>query len=205
MADYTGNCFVGLMRRLPGIHVPAVEVSTAREHLLVNTLMGLRIGGFDEDFKRFILPMTMIGVATGVIQAEYLAVYQLLKPAPDMVLLDALEAIDEDARNPAEVNVWQYLIAFATSAKQSSYRSLTSATLGFVRGIDGMIRTVSGTMRGDGLFFTSVMSEEEPSQERSLGDRLLGHTPPQREFSEFFEPQSYAPFQQMEAPSVRVS
>lgn len=204
MTECVDGSFIGLMKRVPGIYVPAVEVSTAREHLAISMLMGLKISGFDEDFRRFILPMTMMGVATGVIHAECLAVYQLLEPALDTTLLEALEVIDEEARNPAEVNIWKYLIALAVSTKQVGHRSLTSATLGFIRGIDGMVRTVSGAMRGEGLFFSAVLPEEEPHQERSPGERLLGHAPPQNEIESFLSLLNYAPPQQREVPSVLV-
>jgi hypothetical protein len=204
MADCADSRFVGLLKRLKGINVPTMKFSTAREHFFTNTLTRLKISGFDEDFRRFIWPMVMEGGA-GVIQEEYLAVYQLLKSAPDQTLLKALEAIDEEAGHPIEVNVWQYLFALATvPTKQARHHSLVSATLGFIRGIDGMARMVSGTMREDGLFFSTVLPEEEPNQERSPGNRLLGHAPPQLEFVELLSLLSHAPTQPREVPSVLV-
>lgn len=200
-----GQQHIGLLKRLPGIYVPAVEISVDRGHLVINTLMGLEISGFDEDFRRFIWPMIMEGGVVEVIRAECLAVYQLLKPAPDPTLLEALEAIDEEARNH-EISVWQYLSALAMSTKQTSHRLLTSATLGFIRGIDGLARMVSGTMRDEGLFFTAVLpgQEEESNQERSPGDRLLCHAPAQQEMAAFLSLLSLAPPQQREGSLVRV-
>lgn len=200
-----GQQCIGLLKRLPGIYVPAVEISVDRGRLVINTLMGLEITGFDADFKRFIWPMAMMGIATGVIQAECLAVYQLLKSAPDPTLLEALEIIDEEPGN-REINIWQYLSALAVSTKQAGHRSLSGATLGFIRGVDGLVRTVSGVTHDKGLFFTAVLpepEEEEPSQERSPGDRLLCHAPAQQEMMPFLSLLSYAP-QQRREPSVRV-
>lgn len=203
MTTHIDTRFLGLMKRMPGIYVPSIEVSMARERLVTNTPTRLKISGFDENFKRFIWPM--VAVETVDIQAEYLAVYKLLAPVSNSVLLEALEATDEEAKNPAELNLWQYLFALAISAKQAGYRSLTSATLGFIRGIDGMVRMVSGTMRDEGLFFAAVLPEEESAdQEWSPGDRVLGYAPRQQEMAPFLSLLSFAPPQQREAPSVHV-
>lgn len=205
MTECVDRRFIGLMKRVPGINVPAMEVSTTRGHLITNTLTRLRISGFDENFKRFIWPMVM--VETGVkVEAECLAVYKLLAPAPCSVLLEALEAIDEES-DLVELNIWQYLSALVEeSTKQASeYLTSKNAPLSFIRGIDGMVRMVRGAMfGGDGLFFSANLPEEL-TEERLPGEYLLSHAPPQLEMLPFLSSLLYVPHQQMrEAPSVRV-
>lgn len=204
MTECVDRRFTGLMKRVPGINVPAMEVSTTSGHLFTNTLTRLRISGFDENFKRFIWPMVM--VETGVkVEAECLAVYKLLALAPCSVLLEALEAIDEES-DLAELNIWQYLSALTESTKQASeYLTSKNAPLSFIRGIDGMVRMVRGAMfGGDGLFFSANLPEEL-TEERLPGEYLLSHAPPQLEMLPFLSSLLYVPHQQMrEAPSVRV-
>lgn len=194
--------FLGLMKRVRGIYVPTMEVSTARERLVTNPLRKI---GFDDNFKRFIWPMT--AVETRDIPAECLAVYKLLAPAPCSVLLEALEAIDEES-DLAELNIWQYLSALVeVSTKQASeYLTSKNAPLSFIRGIDGMVRMVRGAMfGGDGLFFSANLPEEL-TEERLPGEYLLSHAPPQLEMLPFLSSLLYVPPHQMrEAPSVLVT
>ncbi len=141
-----------LLERLPiTITVLTMKNFTAAEYFVIDTSLGskVKISDLGPNFKMYFLPK----VENGVVAAEVLSVYKLLKNAFD---LDIVESFHDKSK--VTIPLGQFFGAFAKQPNGEEGVLLTNgyAIIGFICDIEGIAWAVEGSWYNGGWRFEAI-------------------------------------------------